>query len=83
MLNYYLSSTCNTASQNGIFKIETLSTNLNNKTTPHQTQTDDKDFIFSRVFEEYILKTNSKLYNEQIENSQTMFSQLSRAIDLC
>ena len=54
MLNYYLSSTCNTTSQNGIFKIEILSPNLNNKTTPHQIQTDDKEFIFSRVFVEYI-----------------------------
>ena len=60
MLNYYLSSTCNSTSQNGQFKIEILSPNLKNKSTPHQIQTDDKEFIFSLVFVEHIKKNQQQ-----------------------
>ena len=80
ILDHYLKSRSKITSFYGIIPIEIVTSKTNHIT--HQIQTNDIDIEISKVFTDYIKIIQRQNSQRQIQYSQTMFFQLSKAIYL-
>ena len=72
ILDHCIKSVCDITSYSGRFSIEIMPSQP--KQTTHQTQTDDIEIEFLKVFTEYILNKQHQNSKEQSQSFETMFS---------